>query len=194
MRILVRRMLSGAVAVLVLSCTAPQVGPPASVRRVAVLQPSNRTGDGLLIAGASLLERYALKTERVTVPDVLAAEARVQLVRRDIDVVPPDVVENATSGRAPGSPAAAAELAREGKLDVPVLYLEIRRWDPDAGTHPAYVIVALDASLVDPATGGVLWEMHRPARPVATPGAVTLGSAYIDAAQKVTEELFAPWK
>src|ERR1700741_4607449 len=110
MRILVRPMLSGAVAGLVLTCAAPQVGPPPAVRRVAVLQPSNRTGDGLLIAGASLLERYALRTERLTVPDVLAAEARVQLVRRGIDVVPADLVENATAGRAPGSPAAAAEL------------------------------------------------------------------------------------
>jgi hypothetical protein len=189
-------MLLGAVVpALLLSCTAPPVAPPpSSVRQVAVLRPANRTGDGLLIAGTSFLERYALATERVTVPDVLAAEARVQLLRRGIDVVPPDVVETVTGGRAPGSPAVAAEIARNGKLDAAVLYVEVRRWDPDAGTHPAFVIVALEAALVDPATGEVVWEVHRPARPVATPGAVTLGSAYADAARKVIEELFASWK
>jgi hypothetical protein len=189
-----RRTLSTAVAVLMLSCGAPHVPPPPSVRRVAVLPPSNRTGDGLLIAGASVLERYALSTERVTVPDVVAAEARLQLARRGIDVVPPDVVERATGGRVPGSPAVAAELAREAKLDAPVLYVEIRRWDPDAGTHPAFVVVAVEAALVDPAKGDVVWELHRPARPVATPGAVTLGSAYVDASRKVIEEVFASWK
>jgi len=194
MRSLASGTLLAVAALLALSCARPQAAPaPPSVRRVAVLQPSNHTGDGLLIAGASLMERYALQSERVTVPDVLASEARLQLARHGIDVVPPDVVESATEGRAPGSPAVAAELARHGALDAPVLYLDIRRWDPDAGTHPAFVIVALEASLVDPTTGDVIWEAHRPARPVATPGAVTLGVAYVDAAQKVAQELFASW-
>src|SRR6266403_5065809 len=80
--------------------------PPDMVRTVAVLAPANRTGDPLLVAGTSFLEKYALKTDRVTVPDVLASEARLQLARRGFTVVAADDVEKATGGRAPGSPEA----------------------------------------------------------------------------------------
>jgi hypothetical protein len=195
MRLCTRTSLAASLTALVLSCTAPRIAPPpSSVRRVAVLPPNNRTGDGLLVAGASLLERYALRTERVTVPDLLAAEIRLQLAGHGIDVVAPEEVERATGGRVPGSPDVAAQLARQGRLDAPVLYLEIRRWDPDAGTHPAFVIVALEATLVDPGAGTILWQADMPSRPVATPGAVTLASAYVDATRKVAEELFASWK
>jgi hypothetical protein len=195
MRQYTRKFLAASLAALGLSCAAPRIAPPpSSVRRVAVLRPQNRTGDGLLIAGASLLERYALRTDRVTVPDVLAAETGLQLARHGIDLVSPEEVEHATGGRVPGSADAAAQLAREGGLDAPVLYLEIRRWDPDAGTHPAFVIVALGAALVDPGAGTILWQADLASRPVATPGAVTRASAYVDATRKVAEELFASWK
>ncbi len=167
--------------------------PPASVHTVAVLPPSNRTGDGLLVAGASLLERYALSTDRVTVPDVLAAELRSTLVHRGLGVVPPETVHAATGGRTVASPEGAAEIARQGHLSAPLLLVVIERWEPDADTHPAFVIVALDATLVDPATGGVLWSMHRRPRPIATPATVALGTAYEIAAKKVAEELVGTW-
>jgi hypothetical protein len=172
---------------------APPARPPSSVQRVAVLAPSNRTGDGLLVAGTSLLEKYALRTDRVTVPDVLGAELRTQLVRRGFAVVPPEVVQSATAGRAAGSPEAAAEMARNGHLDAPVLMVVIDRWEPDAETHPAFVIVALDAALVDPSNGAVLWHAHRTASPIATAGTVNLGSAYEIAARKAAEELVGSW-
>ncbi len=181
-------------AALLLGCSvAPPAPPPSAVQRVAVLVPSNRTGDGLLVAGTSLLEKYALKTERVTVPDVLGAALREQLERRGFAVVPPEVVQSATAGRAAGSPEAAAEMARKGHLDAPVLMVAIDRWEPDAETHPAFVIVALDAALVDPSNGAVLWRAHRTASPIATSGTVNLGSAYEIAARKAAEDLLGSW-
>ena len=175
------------------ACARPALAPPPDVHTIAVLPPNNLTGDGLLVAGTSLLEKYAFKTERVTVPQVLAAEVREQLARRGVAVVPHDAVESATADRTPGSPAAAAEIARAGKLEADALYLEITRWEGDGGTHPTFVIVALDAALVEPATGKVAWHHHRRATPVATPGAITLGAAYEIAAAKVAAELAAPF-
>jgi hypothetical protein len=182
------------IAVLLAGCAsvAPPP-PPASVRSVAVFPPANRTGDGLLVAGSSLLEKYALHTDRVTVPDVLAAELRAALSHRGFSVVSPDTVHAATGGRTVTSPDAAAEIARKGHLDAPLLVVAIERWEPDADTHPAFVIVALEATLVDPATGAVLWSAHRRASPIATAGTVVLGTAYEIAAHQAAEELVGTW-
>jgi hypothetical protein len=167
--------------------------PPSTVRSVAVLPPANRTGGDLVVAGTSLLEVYAFGTDRTTVADVLAAELRAQLVRRGFTVVSPDVVATATEHRPVGSPEAAAEIARRGGLSDPVLFVAIDRFEVDAGTHPAFIIVAADAALVEPAKGVVLWESHRRAGPIATPGTATLGAAYEIAARKLAEELVASW-
>jgi hypothetical protein len=162
------------------------------VRTVAVLAPGNRTGDPLLVAGTSILEKYALKSDRITVPDVLASEARLQLTRRGFTVVSAEEVESATHGRAPGSAEAAAEISSHAKLAGLALYLDIRRWEPDAPTHPSFVLVSVAASLVDPATAHVVWRAERPTAPIPTPGEVALGPAYVTAARKVMEELLAP--
>ena len=176
------------------ACSRPVAPPPPPdmVRTVAVLAPANRTGDPLLVAGASFLEKYALKSDRITVPDVLASEARLQLERRGFTVVPADQVETATHGRAPGSPQAAAEIASHAKLAGLALYLDVRRWEPDAPVHPSFVLVGVTASLVDPESGSVVWSAERPTGPVPTPGEVALGPAYVTAARKVMEELLAP--
>lgn len=179
---------------LLLACARPAPAPPSrTVRPISVFPPGNRTGMSLLISGASFLERYAARSDRVTVEDVLAAEARAQLVRRGFTVTAPEAVEAATAGRVPGSAEAARDLARAGTLGGGALYLEIFRWEPDSDTHPAFVIVGLDATLVDVATGERLWAAHRAPTPVATPGTVTLGMAYADAARKVAAELLASW-
>jgi hypothetical protein len=168
--------------------------PPPTVHTVAVLPVNNRTGDLLLVSGGSFLEKYATHTDRVTVPDVLQAYTRAELIRQGFTVVPPETVESATAGRTPGSPEAAAELARNAKLDGTPLYLEIARWAPDAGMQPTFIIVGAEAVLVDPQTGASLWRVHLSPRPVPTPGAVTLGSAYMIAARKVAEELLKSWE
>src|SRR5207244_2465347 len=153
----------------------------ADVRRLVPDVIANAEAPGATLADA-----------RVTVSDVLAAEARLQLARRGFDVVPAETVEGGTRGRAPGSARAAGELAKQAELPGLALYLEIRRWDPDAPTHPAFVLVGLAASLVDPASGRVLWSADHPVRPVPTPGEVAVGPAYVTAARKVMEELLAP--
>jgi hypothetical protein len=179
---------------LALGCgVAPVPGPPATVRTVAVLTPGNRTGDELLVAGTSVLERYAFGTERVTVPQVLAIELRAALARRGYAVTAPELVVAATEGRPVYGPEAAAEIARHGHLDEPVLMVVVDQWQPDAPTQPAFVIVALEAALVEPSSGTVLWHTRRRASPVATPGSVTLGAAYEIAVQKVVENLIEAW-
>ena len=174
-------------------CTRPAESVPADLpRMIAVLPPSNQTGDPLLVSGTSFLERYALRTDRVTVPDVLVSEARLQLERRGFTAVPADTVEGATEGRAPGSTDSAVAIARHGGLMGLVLWIDVRRWEPDAPTLPTFVIVGLTAELIDPTSGLVRWRAERRPAPVATPGNVNLGDAYVNAAHKVMAELLAP--
>jgi len=195
-----RRRVSGwlivaALEVLPLGCMRPPIPPPPpSVRSVAVLPPKNLTGDTLPVAGGSLLERYALRTSPITVPDVLADEAESLLEARGYRVAAVTLVQQATGGAAPENAEAAARIAAQGHLEGAVLYLEIRRWEADAATHPAFVIVGVAATLIDTPTGRVIWSVHPSIHPVATPGAVTLGSAYEIAARKVVEEILAPWR
>jgi hypothetical protein len=160
---------------------------------VAVLPPNNRTADPLLVSGASFLDRYVFHSERVTVGDVLAGEARFQLAERGLRVIPGEAIAAATKGQTPQSPAAAAEMASRGKLDALALYLEIRQWEPDAPVHTSFVIVGLLASLVDPGSGNVVWQFDRHPAPVATPGEVTLENAYETAARKVMAEVLQPF-
>src|SRR5207249_9598060 len=135
------------------ACSRPAAPPPTDmVRTVAVLAPANRTGDPLLVAGTSFLEKYALKSDRVTVLDVLASEARVQLAHRGFTVVSAEEVESATQGRAPGSPEAAAEIASRAKLAGLALFLDIRRWEPDAPTQPPSPRARATPTLADPAS------------------------------------------
>ena len=180
-------------AAIAVGCARPPESVPGDLpRTVAVLQPSNGTGDPLLVAGRSFLERYALRTDRVTVPDVLAVEARLQLERRGFTAVPAETVEGATEGRAPGSTDSAVAIARHGGLEGLVLWIDVRRWEPDAPTHPAFVIVGLTAELIDPTSGLVRWRAERRSAPVATPGEVNLGDASLNAARTVMAELLAP--
>ena len=178
-----------------LASCAPPPGPPlphGASHTVAVLPPSTKTPDPLLVAGSSFLERYVTGTTRVTVADVLESEARLQLERRGFSVVDPDQVDAATQRKTPGSPEGAAEIAATSGLPGLALYLEIRRWEPDAPTHPSFVLVGARAALVDPATREVVWENDRTVSPVGTPGEISAGAAFVAAARKVAEELLAP--
>jgi hypothetical protein len=181
-----------------LSLTAACAHPPAPPRlapgqAIAVLPPNNRTGNPLFVSGASFLDRYVFHAEVVTVGDVLAGEARFQLAERGFRVIPGQAIAAATKGQTPESPAAAAEMASRGKLDALALYLEIRQWEPDGSIETTFVIVGLSLSLVDPATGNVVWRLDRRPAPVATPGEVTLESAYGTAARKVIAEVLQPF-
>jgi hypothetical protein len=175
---------------LVAACASPPAPP--SLRpgqAIAVLMPNNRSGEPLLVAGGSLLDRYVFRAEPVTVGDVLAGEVRFQLADRSVAVIPQAVMAQAIDGQVPQSPQAAGEIVARGKLDALALYLEIRRWEPDAPTQPAFVIVGASASLVDPASGKVVWQLDRPALPIPTPGEVTLETAYETAARKLASQM-----
>lgn len=167
--------------------------PPAPVGRIAVLPPNNRTGDPLLVASDSFWNPYAAGSQRVTVADVLAAEARSQLERRGFTAASADAIEAAVGKFFPGSPQEAAELIARSNLADTALWIEITRWEPDMMFHPKVVLVALEASLIDAATGNIVWTMHRSLRPTPTPGAVSLWAAYMIAAREVVEELLSPW-
>jgi len=174
-------------------CASATPEPPEHLpRAIAVLPPNNRTGDPLVVSGTGLIDRYVRHAARVTVADVLLSEARFRLQESGFEVADDRTVETALQGRTPESPDSAAELASQGGLKSLLLYLEIRRWEPDAPIHTRFVIVGLQASLIDPSTGKVVWQEERRAAPVPTPGEIMVQSAYVTAARKVIEEMLAP--
>jgi hypothetical protein len=180
---------------LTLGCASSLVSPPlpSTVRTIAVLPPNNRTGDPLFIGGTSLLEKYIFRSSPVTVADVLAVEVRIQLEQRGMTVLSREKVAAALGDQIPNSPKEAADLAMRGKLEGSVFYLEIVQWLPalEEALHPWRMLIAVNARLIDVATGRVLWAAHLPLRPVPTPGAVTRADADLIAAKRVAKELFA---
>ncbi len=189
-----RRILSVIVVFACLtSCASTRPAPPEHLgRTITVLPPNNRTGDALVVTGTSLIDRYVLHADRVTVADVLLSEARFRLQEQGFEVTDRQKVDNALKGRVPTSPGAAAQLAVLGQLKGLILYLEIRRWEPAGSLHPAFIIAGLTASLIDEATGKVVWQDQRRPAPVATPGELMVTSAYVTAARKVIREMLAP--
>lgn len=186
-----RRLLLGLVVLSIGAC-APSAAPPPKIgsdQAITVFPPNNGTGDPLLVVGASALDRYAFHAAPVSVGDVLAGEARFQLDERGFRVTPHERVAAALQGRTPRNAVTAAEIAAKAGLGGLVLFLEIRRWEPDAAVHPSFVIVGLSASLVDTSSGKITWQFDRPAVPVATPGEVTVENAYETAARKVIAEV-----
>lgn len=177
-------------------CAAGCVQPPrpvmTPVRTIAVFPPNNRTGDPLLIAGASFLEKYILATEPYTVADALRAEAQAHLAQSGFDMVAPQIVDEATKSHTPSSLEGAAKLATRQHVDGAVLYIEIRRWEPNGGSEPTFVIAWVVATLVDASTGRVLWTADHAPRPVQTPGVISLGDAYRLAAHTLMTQMLAP--
>jgi hypothetical protein len=184
------------VAVVVLGalggCASRQTAPLAIAGSIAVLPTNNRTGDPLFVQGTGLVDRYIRHTGRVSVGDVIQSEARFRLQEKGFEVGDWSAQEAALKGRVPESAETAAEIARQGGLKGRVLYLEIRRWEPDTPTHTRYVIVALSASIVDAISGQEIWREDRRAAPVPTPGAINVESAYVVAARRVITEMLAP--
>jgi hypothetical protein len=113
-------------------------------------------------------------------------------VKAGFDVVPAQVVGEATNGQTPSSLEEAAALAARTRIEGAVLYVEIRRWESNGGTEPTAVIAGVVATLVDASSGQVLWTADRPPRPVRTPGVISLGDAYAVAAHTLMVEMLAP--
>jgi hypothetical protein len=171
-------------------CATSSRAPLQISRAIAVLPANNLTGDPLLVTGAGLIDRYVRHAPEVSVGDVLESEARYQLQQKGFDVHPWKRQTTGSEG-APTTLDAALALARQNGMQSRVLYLEIRRWEPDAPTHTRYVVVALTASLLDPVSGREIWHEQRKAAPVATQGVISVESAYVVAARKVMAEMLA---
>ena len=130
----------------------------------------------------------------MTVGDVLAQQARARLAEKGLDVLDPIDVKVATGDRIPTSPQMAGQIVEKANLDAAALYIEVRRWEPmpdSRGMKADGVIVALDVMMVDPKTGTILWQVHRPSRPVPLYGVVLTGQAHVFVAETVMREVFA---
>lgn len=187
-RIVLVSALLGAIA-----CTTSPIvtSLPPTVRRVAVLPPYQ---PGAADARATGAESNVPGLPSRTIGDVLAQQARAQLAAKGFDVVEPSIVKLATKDRVPTSPQMAGQILSEANLDAAALYIEVRRWLPtpyERGMKADGVIVALDVTMVDPKTGAMLWEIHRPSRPVPLYGNVLTGQANVFVAEMVMQEVFA---
>jgi hypothetical protein len=186
-RIGIASVLLGAVG-----CTPAVVTPfPSAVRRIAVLPPYY---PGAADTPTAATDSDLLRPLQMTVGDVLAQQARMRLAEKGLDVVAPNVVQLATGGRVPTSPQMAGQIMEKANLDAAALYIEVRRWEPmpDARALKADgIIVALDVAIVDPKTGTILWQVHRPSRPVPLYGIVLTGQANVFVAETVMREVFA---
>jgi hypothetical protein len=175
-----------------MGCTPAVVTPfPSAVRRIAVLPPYY---PGATDTPTASTDSDLLRPLQLTVGDVLAQQARAQLQARGFDVVAPIELKLATKDRVPTSPHMAAEILRQANLDAAALYIEVRHWEPmpDARALKADgIIVALDVAIVDPKTGTILWQVHRPSRPVPLYGIVLTGQANVFVAETVMQEVFA---
>ena len=175
-----------------IGCTSTVVTSlPQSVRRIAVLPPYRL---GAADTRPTVTESELLGLPSRTIEDLLAQQARAQLQAKGFDVVAPTEVKLATKARVPTSPQMAGQIMEEANLDAAALYIEVRRWEPmpDARALKADgIIVALDVAIVDPKTGKILWQVHRPSRPVPLYGIVLTGQANVFVAETVMREVFA---
>jgi hypothetical protein len=184
----------GLVSVLLaaMGCTQAVVTPmPQAVRRIAVLPPYY---PGAADTPAASSDSDPLRPLQMTVGDVLAHQARERLAEKGLEVIEPSVVKLATKDRTPTSPQMAAQIMEGAHLDATALYIEVQRWEPtpdSRGMKADGVIVALDVMMVDPKTGTILWQVHRPSRPVPLYGVVLTGQANVFAAETVMREVFA---
>ena len=184
----------GLVSVLLgaIGCAPAVVTPlPLVVRRIAVLPPYRL---GAADTRPTATENQLLGQPSRTIEDLLAQQARTQLQAKGFDVVAPTELKLATKDRVPTSPQMAAQILRQANLDAAALYIEVGRWEPmpDARALKADgIIVALDVAIIDPKTGTILWQVHRPSRPVPLYGIVLTGQANMFVAETVVREIFA---
>ena len=92
----------------------------------------------------------------------------------------------------PASPEMEGEIIASAQLDATAPFIRVRRWEfayPTLRTNE--IIASLDAVLVDPTTSKVVWETHRPVKPVQLHGELVGGQANVVAAQELMQEVFS---
>jgi len=192
-----RRLAAGTILLIgvllqALGCTPATVPPaPTSVHRIAVLPP-HPPGAGAE-APATPPAGDLFNAPRLTLTDVLAAAARLELGRQGFQVVDPLTVDTAVHGQVPADAQAAAQMAREAQLNATAMFIDVRLWEPNyTGMRTDGVIVALDVTLIDPQTGNVLWQVRRSPKPVPLYGVLLQGQADVFVAETVMREVLAP--
>lgn len=158
---------------------------------VAVLPVHDATGETLRIPSPNPLPELAraagdpFQPRGETVPDRLQGMASQALLRRGVAVRPAAEVRRLLSD-APATPAAAAGAARRAGIDGPVLQVTLRRF---SRTGSQLLRVQLDAALVDPVRGELLWS-GQARGPYPVRGALTLEEVLLDVEAPLFAELF----
>jgi hypothetical protein len=149
------------------SDTARVTALPGEVHRITVLPPLNH-GSPTVVAPEPVSQMFYRKAPQrpATFSDYLARELESELALRGYSVTHPSTVELATHGRPPDNAEAAASLARSANLPGPVLFTDITECDAEPEGRKIVFSVGADASLVDPQTAEVVWQVHSPAREV----------------------------
>lgn len=120
---------------------------------------------------------------RASVPAQLTADLRAALDRRGI-----------AAGEGETAASLQAAITQAAGLDAPALYVVLYKWEAENRTSPQFVSVALDATLLAPGSGKILWTTGRVVMTVSTLNAIDLTSAYRVATASVTEWLVGEWK
>jgi hypothetical protein len=158
--------------------------PLPAVVLLPIADPPNRSA----VRGVFTFYSWIAET-RAAVPAQLAESIRRELQARHIAALAPSgetIIPAATLRQ-----ATAAVLA--SGLTAPALFVEIGKWEAENTDFPAFVDVALEATLVDPGSGRILWTTRHDAGPVATRGATSLAAAYQRAADEVAAWLVGRW-
>ncbi|MGH7786361.1 MAG: hypothetical protein ACRERC_05805 [Candidatus Binatia bacterium] len=182
-----------ALTTLLAGCAARRVAPPPAdlVRRVALL-PAYDPPDRSAVTRIFTFYSWVAET-RQEAPAMLMQAVAAQLQARGIAVVDADRIAAASGGRPPRDLAEARALIEHAGLEVPALYLSLEKYEASDHDFPAYVDVALDATLLAPGSGAILWTTRRVAGPVATRGTTSLPAAYQSAAATIAADLVGDW-
>lgn len=173
---------------LLAACAGHRPPPPPAPLAAVVLLPIADPPDRSAVQGVFAFYSWIAAT-RAAVPDQLDAALRQTLAARGIAVAAP----RGESAIPAATLRAATEAVIASGLDAPALFVALDKWEAENTDFPAFVNVALSASLIAP-DGRLLWTTRRDARPVATRGASGLAAAYARAAGEVATWLVGSWQ
>ena len=178
----------------------PRGGLPESLAAepIAVLPFANATGQplrvpqGLLGEAKRAVGAASPGDSAVTVPELLAERAGVELARRGFSTLPSERVSALLAaaapepGGAPEEPVAAARRALRAGIEGPVLAGSLRRFTV---TQTGLLLIWIDLAIVDPRSEALLWAGSA-RRPVAIRSALTWQEILLDAGPAIFAEAF----
>ncbi|MDX2170937.1 MAG: hypothetical protein SF182_27965 [Deltaproteobacteria bacterium] len=158
--------------------------PLPAVVLLPIADPPNRSA----VRGVFTFYSWIADT-RAAVPSELDAALRRELRARRIAPLSPngEALLPAMTLR-----QATAAVVASG-LPAPALFVEIGKWEAENADFPSFVDVGLQATLLDPTSGRILWTTRHEPGPLATRGATGLADAYQRAAATVAAWLVGRW-